>query len=112
MRLTKKWKQKASPVDAVYLTEKNYREVAEWCGGRVATEVDRYLFLSNHDAPCIAVLTINTAVETFSMRDVFAVAGKHVVLKNSRGFFEVLTVEQFEEWWEPTSFWARLWATK
>ena len=89
MSLTKKWKLKSKPVDAVFVTEDNYCDVAEWCGGKVV------------DVHCVSVPTINTGAVKFSLKPTLAVAGEHVVFKNRQGYFVVLTVEQFEELWEP-----------
>ena len=93
MSLTKKWKLKTKPVDAVYLTEENYREVAEWCCGSV--------FTGNHDVPCITIPTIGTGGPKMHLVPTLAISGKHVIFQNRQGYFVVITNEQFEELWEP-----------
>lgn len=98
MSLTQKWKLKTKPVDAVYLTEENYRDVAEWCGGKVVPESS---LVGNYDVPCITVPTIDTGAEKLSLRPTIAVAGKHVIFQNRQGYFVVITNERFEELWEP-----------
>ena len=98
MSLTKKWKLKTKPVDAVYLTEENYREVAEWCGGKVANGSD---FIGNYDVPCITVPTIGTGGPKMHLVPTLAVSGKDVIFQNRHGYFVVITNEQFEELWEP-----------
>ena len=94
MSLTKKYKLKTKPVDAVYLTEDNYREVAEWCGGQVVDS-------GNNIAPCIMVPTIGTSGTKMNLVPTRAVAGKHAIFQDRLGYFVVLTVDRFEELWEP-----------
>ena len=98
MSLTKKYKLKTKPVDAVYLTEDNYREVAEWCGGTV---IDGASCVGNHIAPCIMVPTIGTSGTKMNLVPTRAVAGKHAIFQDRLGYFVVLTVDRFEELWEP-----------
>ena len=98
MSLTKKWKLKTKPVDAVYLTEENYREVAEWCGGKVANGSD---FIGNYDVPCITVPTIGTSGTKMHLVPTLAVSGKDVIFQDRLGYFVVLTADRFEELWEP-----------
>ena len=98
MSLTKKWKLKTVPVDAVFVTEDNYREVAEWCGGTV---VNGASYVGTYIAPRIMVPTIDTGANKFSLKSTVAIAGKHAIFQNRRGYFVVLTADRFEELWEP-----------
>ena len=98
MSLTKKWQLKTKPVNAVFVTEDNYREVAEWCGGKVVNGSD---FVGNYDVPCITVPTIGSGGPKMRLVPTLAISGKHAVFKNRQGYFVVLTVERFEELWEP-----------
>ena len=98
MSLTKKWKLKTKPVDAVFVTEDNYREVAEWCGGTV---VNGASYVGKYIAPCIMVPTINTGGTKMNLVPTRAVAGEHAIFQDRLGYFVVLTADRFEELWEP-----------
>ena len=98
MSITEKYKLKLKPVDAVFVTEDNYREVAEWCGGTV---IDDASCVGNHIAPCIMVPTIGTSGTKMNLVPTRAVAGKHAIFQDRLGYFVVLTVDRFEELWEP-----------
>ena len=98
MSLTKKWKLKTKPVDAVFVTEDNYREVAEWCGGTV---VNGASYVGKYIAPCIMVPTIGTSGTKMNLVPTQAVAGKHAIFQDRLGYFVVLTADRFEELWEP-----------
>ena len=98
MSITEKWKLKTKPVDAVFVTEDNCREVAEWCGGTV---IDGASCGGNHIAPCIMVPAIDTSGPMMALAPTRAVAGKHAIFQDRMGYFVVLTADRFEELWEP-----------
>ena len=79
MSLTKMYKLRTKPVEAVYLTEDNIDEVIEWCDG------DPLHFPSGRRA----VIGENV------------LPGEHVIFMSALGYFVVLTVDRFEELWEP-----------
>lgn len=86
-------------VDAAYLTKDNYHEVAEWCGATIRDDYDY-----NNDEEIVYILV--PCVQTYGISSqrrlpVAAQVGKHVIFKNATGDFVVLTVERFEELWEP-----------